>query len=397
MAMTITNSSQLLSQIAQNKGFRVSDDGQLKTQSSAAHFFSKIGDAIKGLTKAGQAAIIARNAAIENKMVDILRADEPAVPNLAANRINMTNVLNLAPMSNANLLKVMVPVLVKQTFEPSMQQAASKLIQMAVTKDGDGILSEPRDKLVRTIMAKANGLRENADRIPINFTYGYDAEECHAMGFDATLMNESNGEFIREMTITDDPSNPTSHFDDNIHNVFKKDADRRMCTIEGQFINGNAIESARAMTAGLDPKMTRFLTMMGCQAGIVGSMATALGQPNTVKDHPNMEPEAMLSRFGVGVKYANHLTDFHREGDTMYIRARVDDFLSVLNMENTTFTNFVGTRQTAIAGRHYEMEMVVDLTQDLSNKAVPDYTFTCTCTPISDADVAAFDAKVHGG
>ncbi len=158
MSMTINTSLQLLSQISQNKGFRIGDDGQLKTQSSAARFFSKIGDAFKGLTKAGRAEIIARNAAIENKMIDILRADEPAVPNLAEAPIDLSVAMKQAPISNANLVKVMVPMLVRQLISPNQRDAVTNVVQLVI--QSSGAIDGSRDELVDLITAKVNQLKE---------------------------------------------------------------------------------------------------------------------------------------------------------------------------------------------------------------------------------------------
>ncbi len=385
MPMTITNSSQLLSQIAQNKGFRIGDDGQLSTQSSVARFFSKIGDVFKSWTTAGKIEIAARNAAIEAKMLEILSADEPVVPNLAAGPIDMGAVVRNAPLSNDSLMNVMLPLLVKLSFEPAQQPAALKLVQRAITKDGEGILTGPREDLANAIAAKTQELKSL--HLPLNFSYGYDQGGFEECGFHAVMNYLIGATFIQQSDATDDPTKEASFFEDNIHENFIKDANRRECMIEGEYVVGNERESILEFTNDMSPTMTRFVSTVGTQAGITAALTLGLGSRSFAKDFRNLlEPAEMMER-GLAPTFDNHHSNYHRVGNMLYIHQTIDIFLNTMDHSGTRTADFAGKQNQRIAGRHYEFEVAIDLSQDMTGKKVPDYTLTGSCRSLTDAEL----------
>ncbi len=87
-----------------------------------------------------------------------MRADEPAVPNLAEAPIDLSVAMKQAPISNANLVKVMVPMLVRQLISPNQRDAATNVVQLVV--QSSGAMEGSRDELVDLITAKVNQLKE---------------------------------------------------------------------------------------------------------------------------------------------------------------------------------------------------------------------------------------------
>ncbi len=384
----IATSNDMLTRMASGGAFKLDGD-QLKTQSKAAHFFQKIGDTFKSMSAAGRESIALRNERLEAKMADILRAGEPAVPNLAQAPLQGA-AANKAAVNTA-FLKFTIARQVERAFpDPAKRQAAGNLVKLALINKPDVTGGSAKD-ICAAVDAKVKLLKANIDKFPIAFSYSYGDAEFASSGFKTEVRDSTNAEFERECQSAD------AHFEaDNIHKSLPKDAHRSMIKIDGEFVRDDAVERMRAMTAGMHPQMVRFLSMIGPQSGLVGALSMSLLMEGTRKDHPEAKTMATLNASGMNVDFKEHCADYHREGDMMHVRLSSDAFLMTLGTNRDVVTQFTENKQTTgIAGRHYDIEMVIDLSQDMTGKTTPDYTLTGTCTALSDADVDAYNAKYH--
>ncbi len=390
----IATGNDMMTRLAAGGAFKLDGD-QLKTQSKAGHFFQKIGDMFKSLSAAGRLSIANRIMRLEAKMADILRADEPAVPNLA--QAPLPDVQANRNAIRAAFLKFAVARSVEKAFpDRAMRQAAGNLVKLALGSNPDVTGGSTKD-IRAAVDAKVNLLKAHVDKFPIAFSYSYGEAEFTSSGFETTVRNLTNNGFASESSATDDPTNKTNSFDaDNVHDAFAKDAYRSMVTIDGEFIRENALDRAKEMTAGLPRQIARFLTMMGPQSGLAASLSMGLLLEGSAKDHPGAGDMMALNKSGLSVDFKGHVADYHREGDMMHIRLSSNAYLTTLAIDKTLVSQFMGTnRTTGIAGRHYDIEMTIDLSQDMTGKTTPDYTLTGSCTALSDADIAAYNATYH--
>lgn len=78
--MRITSFNDFLRQRDNGARFRLNSSGQLETMGSIRYFFQKVGDAFRSLSAAGQAAIRAREQAVQAAMDDLLRQNSAVNP-----------------------------------------------------------------------------------------------------------------------------------------------------------------------------------------------------------------------------------------------------------------------------------------------------------------------------
>ncbi len=389
----ISTSSALLSRLAANQGVKLGNDGQLRTQSGVSRIFQKICDAFNSLSKTGSKAIEERTLRLEAKMAEVLRGEKPVVQNLAAAPLMITKAEAQANHTAINkaLLNVAVTQLAKKMVpNPMMRIAAANLVKLSAQND-EKVMSGGREALLDTLKSKMADLVKHAKDLPLTFSYAYDNDTFHKIGLADVIRNKVASNFERELT-------KANAFDaNNVHNLVETDGNRKLVAINGKFIIGHEKESFLQLFPQLDPAISRFISTVCTQAGFGAILSGVLNssEPDALKDHPQgkrIDIDTCVDA-ALLLRERNLVTNLEVVGNQAHITISDNHCLEFNGYVNNDayLTKFIGVGKdgTSIAGRHYEMKVVIDLNQDMSGKQIPDYTLSGKCSIIPPGELPA--------
>lgn len=355
--MRIDSSQQMFQHIESGGTFKLNQQGQLETQSAAGRFFQKIGDAFRSLSASGRAAIETRNANLYAAMANLVRADNlinPAQADIPRPEITQ---------AQRNIMAMNLAIGRELAQVPAEAKAATRAYVTHQLKHR-GILEQSAE----TVRAEARQIMRNIQNDPVlanglKCAFSRTSEELQP------LMNDIARDFSAEF------QRPTqqARIENGIHESYILDALRNSVhSINGQPPN---MDDLAGQLTELVPneKIRAFISMAASQAGLEGSMVIHLSLPNATNPNPNGPDLGELQDKRLNLTTPHHSYDMNIENGRASIRFNGD--LALLPMEGEV-------REFGLGGTRYAVVMDIDLTQDMTGKAVPDFTLRGECSPI---------------
>ena len=356
--MHIESPQVMFNHVESGGNLTLDSQGKLETQSGIGRFFQKIADAFRTLTESGRAAIAARNEALYSAMAEVVRKESV---------VNPTQAEVPAPIAeqtrrNACAMRLAVARAALQLPEEARAAARNFVIAyihvkgMVERSSPDTIIHE-----VQTIMQ-----RIQADPVLLNgLRCDYSRTHAELQPLLAEVGQNIRAHFEQEKATGIGP--------DGLHNAYLKDI-KRGCV---RSINGhapNAADYAGEFTELFpDPKIRAFLSMVASQSGTIGALCNQIVSADRIKDAAFFPGFVEMMDKGLVVEFVNHKYDIVVEGNEARIRSEMDVSVSAQ----------IPKKVAPLGGGHYTIEMVVDLSQDMTDKDIPDFTLVnASRTPV---------------
>jgi hypothetical protein len=379
--MQIQDSQSMIQHLGSGGSLMLDKQGQLETQSAAGRFFQKIGDAFRSLTSSGRAAIETRNANLETAMAHMLRRDTPLV-NLAQSDISSP----LTPAEH-NALAMRLGVVLGLNKFPEEAHAAARNLALNLLRL-PGVLG-PNDSPAQ-IRGKALEVMNKIRKDPVVFNAlrcGHTRNHEQLKPALREIGKDMRAEFIRQKD--------RNIRENGMHPSFLEDARRgNVRTINGidtpKDLEHHDFEGEFA-TMISDRKFRGFLSMMASQAGLEGALCMSLGHEK-IKDHPDMPSLGELMNKNITPEYSDHKYDIRVAEGKAYVKLEMNVIVKSLGFAAMARSLGIGIapgatddngRSKPLGGGQYSFEMVVDLTQNMDGKDIPDFELVnASRTPI---------------
>lgn len=351
--MRIQSSQEMFQQIESGGNLKLNRQGQLETQSAAGRFFQKIGDAFRSLSASGRTVIEARNATLHAAMADMVRRDTLVNPAQA----DIPHPMTEQTQRNAFAMRLSVARAASQF--PAESRAAARNLTLAVLRSKG--MPEQGDPAGISQEAVATMRRIQADPV---LRDGLRCEYSRTQAQLRPLLDEMRQDLRAEFLRQKDRLISA----DGMHESYVKDATRgSVRSINGRAPNAADFEGEFRRLIP-DTKIRGFLSMMASQAGFEGALWKQLTMPGIAKDTPHFPGYPEMAAKGLILEMAHHKYDIHVEDGRACIRLEVDAVVSGALFEGQA----IGAG--ALGGGRYTVDLVVDLTQDMTGKDVPDFT-----------------------
>jgi hypothetical protein len=375
--MQIQNSQSMIQHLESGGSLMLDRQGQLETQSAAGRFFQKIGDAFRSITSSGRAAIETRNANLHVAMANMLRDD--TLINPAGGEIPHPTT-----KTERNSLAMRLGVVLSLNKFPEESRAAARTLGLNLLRL-PGVLG-PNDSPAQ-IRGKAlevmNKIRN--DEVVVNALRCDHARSHEELEPALRVLGEGlRAEFIYQKNLNLIKEN-------GMHPSYITDANRGSV----HSINGHSPNSAdyegEFIKLVPDEKFRGFLSMMASQAGIEGKLSVSFWE-GKIKDNPHMPAVGDLENKKLLLDYPDHKHDIRVADGKAYIKLEVDVMVTTMGFAMMARSLGIGVDPKArdnpglsnsLGGGRYSIEMVVDLTQNMDGKDVPDFELVnASRTPI---------------
>ena len=344
--MRIESSQEMFKHVESGGTLSLDSQGGLETQSSAGKFFQKIGDAFRSLTESGRASIATRNEKLYAAMANLVRQESLVNPS----QTELPNPMTEQSQRNACIMRLNVAQAALQL--PEGARGAARNLAMAEMRD-KGLLEQGNPATIRR-EAQAIMQRIQADPVVLNvLQFGYSRSHAELQPQLDEMTRDMRETFMTQMDHTIGP--------DGVHSSYPKDAARGSV----RSINGHAPDTAdfsgELVRLIPDPKMRAFLSMVASQAGFEGSLCEQLQRDGRTKDNASFPGYADMIDKYLMIDLSHHKYDITIEGNEARIRLEQDAVLSSMSFLEP------------LSRARYDMELVVDLSQDMTGKDVPDF------------------------
>jgi hypothetical protein len=360
--MQIQNGQSMIQHLGSGGSLMLDKQGQLETQSAAGHFFQKIGDAFRSLTSSGRAAIETRNANLHMAMANMLRDDTLINPAGGEIPHPTTQTERNALAMRLGLAQAL------HKFPPESRAAARNLALGLLFRQGlpeQGNSAEARGKALEVMNRILN------DKVVFDTLY-CDFECTHEqLGHQLGEMSaDIRQEFMKQKD---------RHIQENgMHDIYLKDVRRgAVRSINGQPPNAADYEGEFIRLIP-NEKIRGFLSMMPTQAGLEGSLCTTL-LSGKIKDNPHSPDFSSMQAKGLELVFPHHKFDIRVEDNKAHVRLEMNvlirpDLSTLANLFQIASAHERDSAQNKpIGGGLYTFELVVDLTQDMEGKDIPDF------------------------
>ena len=361
--MRIESSQGMLNHIDGGGNLTLDSQGQLETQSSAGKFFQKIGDAFRSLTESGRAAIAARNENLYAAMADMMRQDRLVNPS----ETEIPNPMTTQAERNACAMRLSVAHAALQLPEESRAAARNFALAEMHVKNPQG-QGDPN-----VIQREAQAIMQRIQANPVlrdGMRCDYSRTDAQLQPLLAEMDQDSRADFMRQKDRLIDA--------DGMHESYVKDARRGSI----RSINGHDPDStdfAGEFAALIpDPKIRGFCSMMASQAGLEGALCKQLMMPGRARDNALLPSAQDMMQKNLLITFPHHKYDISVEGAEARIRIEMDAVVSGRFCRP-------GPRDiiSPLGGGRYAFEMVVDLSQDMTDKDIPDFALVnASRTPV---------------
>jgi hypothetical protein len=347
--------------------------GQLATESAVGRFLQKIGDAIASLSSSGRAAIETRNAVLHMAMANMLRQDPVINPTLA-------RIPYPATPTRRNALAMYLGVAqALGKFPPEARAAARNLGLKLLLLQGLPEKGNPAEARGKALEVMNKILDDKVLCNILHYDYARDHEELKPM---LPEMSETLRETFMEQK--DRLIKPNG-----MHQDYIKDALRGAPTINGQPPDKSDLEGEFVRLIS-DPKIRGFLSMTASQAGFEFALAQQLAQPDKVKDIPDRPGLAQIMEKGLALVTTHNQFDIRVENGMARVKMEISHVIKAPSLESVA--GMLGINPGApgnspedkpLCGESHTFELVVDLTQDMEGKDIPDFELVnASRTPI---------------
>ena len=356
--MRIESSQQMLEHIESGGTLTLNNQGQLETQGAVARFFQKIGDTFRSLTASGRAAIEARNTRLYEVMTNLIRAD--ALVNPAQTDIQQPEI---AP-AQRNVIVANLAIARELASLPPEARAAAKAYVIHALKSentleqGAGMVSDKARQIMRNILSDpilTNGLKCSFRR---------SSEELQP------LMDSVADSLRAECQKPTQQARVTN----GIHESFVMDCVDRpaLRSLNGQPpVRAGLVQQLTELIP--DEKIRAFISQTISQAGLEGSLYTCFTSRHANSPNPDTGEADLLTR---QMHLATPIHSYELTVENGRASIRLDEDVTLQPQWGTDISEY------GFGGTRYAVVMDIDLTQDMTGKAVPDFTIRGECSPI---------------
>ena len=362
--MRIESSQEMFRHVESGGNLSLDSQGKLETQGGVGRFFQKIADAFRSLTESGRSAIAARNEALYSAMAEVVRQESLVNPS----QTEIPNPMVEQAQRNACAMRLAVAHAALQLPEETRGAARNLAIAhihakgMVERSNPDTIIHE-----VQTIMGNIQ-----ADPVVLN---GLRRDYTRTHAELQPLLTEMSQNIRTNFGL----STAESIRPDGIYDSYIKDIERGNV----RSINGNppdASDYAGEFVALVpDPKMRAFLSMAASQTGLEGALWTQILGEDRLKDNALLPSNLDIIEKGFTTEFPYHKYDIVVEGDEARIKLEMD-----VTVRAHISRDHADDVVADLGGGRYAIDMVVDLSQDMTGKDIPDFTLVnASRTPLS--------------
>ena len=345
--MRIESSQEMFRHVESGGNLSLDSQGRLETQGAFGRFFQKIGDAFRSLTESGRATIVARNEALYSAMAEVVRQESLVNPS----QTDIPTPVVEQARRNECIMRLSVAQAALQL--PGEVRAAARNLALIEMRD-KGLLAQGTPE---TIAAEAQAIMRRFQADPVVFNgLRFEYSRTHA---ELTPLLDEVAQDIRQTFMKQKDGFISS---DSMHSSYLKDIERgNVRSINGHPPDASDYEGEFIRLVP-DPKMRAFLSMVASQAGLDGALCTQLQDPQRAKDNALFPGYLEMLGKQLMLDFAHHKYDITVEGNEARIKLEMGSVLT--HMES----------HSALARAHYDMEMVVDLSQNMTGKDVPEFS-----------------------